>query len=472
MKTQATVRILLHSLFLRRTLIVVMTLGILATIFLGSLLLPSIYQAESSLMLLGRSYPDLMTPQTRNLNYALIMNPKDEINSEIEVIRSRPVLENTVKALHLEQTGPESQFSFEALRDFFSSKEKAPSDSLDQAVSTLKSDLRIDPAVESQIMLVRYRSSDPALASLIVNTVVDEYLKQHLAIYINRAESTFYGEQIKNVQADLKKVQDKLVDLKTSTGIISFSDQARALLAKLQNFDVALANVQKEIIASNSKLLRIHELRKNKPDLLIPLPEYASDTQIMDLENKLVNLRFQQKTVLQRYTPESRQYTALMEQLTALQNQIRNQVTQLIEREQAKLLELKAEEQSILETMTGIKDSVAPLPATEIQLIDLQKQIDSKQEILGILWKKYEDGLINLNNDGRLENVKVLSTASVPTRPIFPNVPLNLGLGLVFALIVSFSTAILLEYWDDSLKLPEQVEQHLGVSVLASIPEL
>lgn len=472
MKAQATVRILVHSLFLRKHLIILMNLGILLTILIGSLLWPPVYQAESSLMLLGRNYPDLLTPGPRNLNFAVVMNPKDEINSEIEVIRSRPVLENTVRTLRLDQDKLDSRISFSTLKELVVSKEKGAAENFEASVNRLKNDIRIDPAVESQIMLVRYRSTDPALAGQIVNTVVDEYLKRHLAIYINHAESAFYSEQIKALQVELKHLQDKLVELKTNSGIISFSDQAKALLAKLQSFDTSLANVQKEIITTNSKLQRINELRKNKPDLLIPLPEYAQDPQIMDLENKLINLRYQQKTVLQRYTPESRQYQALLEQLTAIQNQIRNHVTVLMEREHAKLTELQAEEQSILDTMKGIKESVAPLPATENALINLQKEIDNKQEILGVLWKKYQDSLMNMNNDGRMENVKVLSTAAIPSRPVFPNIFLNMGLGLIFSLVVSFGTAIFLEYWDDSLKLPEQVEKHLGVTVLASIPEL
>ncbi|MHC1728479.1 MAG: GumC family protein [Syntrophobacteraceae bacterium] len=279
MKTQATVRILLHSLFLRKNLIILMNLVILATILIGSLLWPSVYQAESSLMLLGRNYPDLLTPGPRSMNFSVaMMNTRDEINSEIEVIRSRPVLEKTVKTLRLDQEKqPEFLATFKTLKELVFPKSNGAADNFEAAVNNLKKNLKTDPAVESQIMLVRYRSHDPALASQIVNTIVDEYLKQHLAIYINHAESAFYAEQIKNLQANLKILQDQLVGVKTASGIVSFSDQARALLAKLQSFDTALANVQKEMITSSSKLQRIQELRKTKPDLLIPLPEYAQD---------------------------------------------------------------------------------------------------------------------------------------------------------------------------------------------------
>jgi succinoglycan biosynthesis transport protein ExoP len=74
--------------------------------------------------------------------------------------------------------------------------------------------------------------------------------------------------------------------------------------------------------------------------------------------------------------------------------------------------------------------------------------------------------------DFRLENVKIVSRASVPLSPAAPNLPLNMALGLILALVVGFSAAFFVEYWDDSLKVPEDVERYLGLPVFASIPEL
>jgi capsular polysaccharide biosynthesis protein len=65
-----------------------------------------------------------------------------------------------------------------------------------------------------------------------------------------------------------------------------------------------------------------------------------------------------------------------------------------------------------------------------------------------------------------LENAKILSPVALPLRPVFPNLPLNL------ALVVSLAVGLLLEYWDDSLTVPEEVERCLNRPVFASFPEL
>ena len=103
MKMQTTGRILLHGLFRRWDLFVYLNLAILGTILVGSWLWPPSYQASSSIVILGRTYADLLTPPKSGGPSTLIMNPKEEINSEIEIIRSRPVLTRVVQDLHLDQ---------------------------------------------------------------------------------------------------------------------------------------------------------------------------------------------------------------------------------------------------------------------------------------------------------------------------------------------------------------------------------
>jgi succinoglycan biosynthesis transport protein ExoP len=487
MKMQNTGRILLYSLCRRADLIIFINIIIVGTILVGSWLWPPVYQSSSSVAILGRSYPELLTdPRQRTSN--VMMNPKDELNTEMEIIRSRPVLERVVKDLKLETPKPVPEVGvagairdalravLKGLRDLKKqiglSRTPTPEEAFEATVSSLYNNLIVDPASDSQIIWIRYRSHDPVLASKVVNKVAEEYQRQHLAININRAESSFYAEQIDKVERDLKGLQGQLLNLRQGSGIISFSEQSKALLRKLETYDNGLTNVQKEIIRIRSKVEKIHNLRKSRPNLLIPLPEMTQDPQLSDLENKLVNLQFALKTVLQRFTPDSRQAQTAREQISQLKRQIRGHVDTMLERELAKLRELQAEEQATNQTLKGLKEELAQLPGTEMGLANLEREIDTKQGIMSILMKKYQDSLLAKSADQRLENAKVLSLAAVPLKPIFPNLTLNLGLGFLLSLVFSLSTAFFLEYWDDSLKYPEDVERYFDRTVLASIPEI
>lgn len=488
MKMQTTGRILLHGLFRRWQLIVYLVLAILGTILVGSLLWPPSYQATTSVVILGRTYQDLLTPAKGPGPSTMITNPKEEINSEIEIIRSRPVMERVVRDLHLdepriiEERGVAGSIrnvmraTLRAFRGFLLniglSKKYTKSQTFEAAVDRLRSRLIVQAAIDSQIIWIKYNDVDPEMAAKVTNRVTEEYQKQHLSININRAESSFYNEQIEKMQGDLKGLQGQLLGVKEKTGIVSFSEQSRAVLRKLETLDNARTNVQKEIIRIRSKVEKIQDLRKAKPGLLIPLPELAQEQQLSALEDKYLNLKFQVKTVLQRYTPESRQYQVITEQIGAIRKQIKDHVSTLLERDLAKLRELQAEEQAINQTLKDMKAQLEQLPLAEMDLGNLERDIDTKQAILSVLLKKYQDSLLAQNTDQRLENAKILSLAAVPLKPVFPNLLLNLALGLVFSVVVSLSLAFFLEYWDDSLKIPEDVERYLDRPVFASIPEL
>jgi uncharacterized protein involved in exopolysaccharide biosynthesis len=480
---------LLHGLFQRRKMIVGLTVTILATILLGTMLWPRSYEASSSVIVRGRNYQDPLFAEPRRGGQAtLVINPIEEINSEIAIIRSRPVLVKVVESLRLHERVEIRDFGFlgavrTAIRaglkplQGFMAKTGAQTGQpeqavLEAAVTKLGEQLRVEPAIDSQIIRIIYRDPDPTIAAQVVNKIAEEYLQQHLIININKGESSFYEEQTKRVEGELAELFGQLERVKRTEGIVSFAEQSKMLLDKFNTFDVARSTIKKEIISRRSKVQGIQDLLKSNPEMLIPLPEIAQNPIIEDLENKLVNLRFQLEALRQRYTEDSRQVVTSKEQVDQVKAQIRNQVSLFLDREVADLRKLEAEERALSHTIKGLTTEMKALPAKELTLANLEKQIQDRQTTLTALRNKHQDAIVAQGTDFRLENAKIVSQASVPLKPVAPNLPLNLALGLILALVVSFSSAFFVEYWDDSLKVPEDVDRRLGLQVLASIPEL
>jgi len=73
--------------------------------------------------------------------------------------------------------------------------------------------------------------------------------------------------------------------------------------------------------------------------------------------------------------------------------------------------------------------------------------------------------------DSRL-SATVWQPAIVPEAPAAPNVPMNLALGFLFGLALGVAAALLREQLDQAWKGEEELEELLGVPVLAAIPEM
>jgi capsular polysaccharide biosynthesis protein len=72
----------------------------------------------------------------------------------------------------------------------------------------------------------------------------------------------------------------------------------------------------------------------------------------------------------------------------------------------------------------------------------------------------------------KIVSVSVLRPALIPLKPIKPNILLNLGLGIAFAVFGSLGLAFGLDLFRDHFDRPDEVEAALGTPVLASIPHL
>lgn len=486
---RSTSRLLIHGLFRRRGMILTLCCSIMGTVILGTLLWTPAYEASSTVVVRGRNYENLLSSEPKKGGQGtLLIKPEEEINSEIEIIRSRPVLERTVVALRLDQRSDIQRPGILGLaragisgllrqgRKMFAKAglagDPTSRNALEVAIQHLGKRLRVEPVIDSQIIRISYRDPDPVMASEVVNRIADEYLKQHLTINLNPGESAFYGEQVRVLEGELGVLQDKLEKMKTREGIIFFPEQTRMILKNLETFDLARSTAQKEIISKRAKVEKVRAILESRPTFLIPLPEIAQNPLVEDLENKLINLKFNLETLRTRYTEESRQVVTALEQLAQVQAQIREQVSRYLDRELADLRKLEAEQQALTQTIDRLNVEIKTLPAIELALTNLEKLVEEKQAALTLLRKRHQDSLVAQASDWRLENAKIVSKATQPLSPVTPNFALNLILGLVLSLVISFSAALFLDYSDDSLNAPEDVERHLGLPVLGSVPEL
>lgn len=71
-----------------------------------------------------------------------------------------------------------------------------------------------------------------------------------------------------------------------------------------------------------------------------------------------------------------------------------------------------------------------------------------------------------------VENVQVIDTAQVPTDPVEPRPMMNMAISAVLGIMLGVFIAFLIEFLDSTIKTSDDVEKHLGVPVLGTIPKI
>ncbi|GMQ56969.1 hypothetical protein AN1V17_13630 [Vallitalea sediminicola] len=70
-----------------------------------------------------------------------------------------------------------------------------------------------------------------------------------------------------------------------------------------------------------------------------------------------------------------------------------------------------------------------------------------------------------------VKNVQVIDKALVPTSPVKPNKKLSVAIAGILGCMIGLFIIFLMEYFDNTFKAEEDVEKHLGLTVIGVIPK-
>jgi capsular exopolysaccharide synthesis family protein len=87
-------------------------------------------------------------------------------------------------------------------------------------------------------------------------------------------------------------------------------------------------------------------------------------------------------------------------------------------------------------------------------------------------WQYTYAQLLTTLQKGTPNSLSIVEPAQLPTSPVGPNTFNNVLLAAAIGLVLAVGTALLLEYLDDTLKTPEDVDKALGLATLGSIARI
>ncbi len=70
-----------------------------------------------------------------------------------------------------------------------------------------------------------------------------------------------------------------------------------------------------------------------------------------------------------------------------------------------------------------------------------------------------------------VENVQIIDKAVLPKTPVKPNKRMNLAVAMVLGLMTGLALVFLIEYFDRTVKTPDDIKNQLGIPVIGVIPD-
>jgi len=119
----------------------------------------------------------------------------------------------------------------------------------------------------------------------------------------------------------------------------------------------------------------------------------------------------------------------------------------------------------LLKTM---ESKARSFPNTEQDLLRLTRDVKVNNELYTSLLNSFQQ--LRLIKEGKVGNVRIVDVAAVPERPVKPKRLLVLSLSGVLGLLAGLALAFLRNSLRPGIKHADDIEQHLGLHVFATIP--
>ena len=505
---ESTLRDFYYVVFRHKWSMLWVFIGVSLAVTVYTFIIPEYYQSQAKLIVrLGRESVALDPTATTGQIVPVAQTRMSEINSNLEILRSRDMIERVVDKVGVneilirpdeKELGDQSFFG--RIRDFLRRTRRkvravgsTPEILLEQldlkdklrlrdlAVVNVMSNLVISNPEMSSLIEIKYESRSADLSRKVLSTLISEYFIKHSEVYHNAGSYEFFNQQTDTLSRRIQEIEEKLRNLKNSTGIAAVDEQRSIVLRRIGDLKTEIDEKSSMAAASQAKVKALESMLANVPEF-VELNTVTGDPMVTQ---HLFSLKLREQELLSKYTEENRLVVEVRNQLLeaekALESMVR--VTKGInETHQQKMIELiteramlasyKAQSQTLEGQLMAARQEMVKLNDSEISMDKLNREMN----VYKLNYSKYVDHLEEARIDQALytqniSNINVVQPATYPLESIRPRKMLNITLGLLLGLFSAMLYAFMIEYLDTSIKTPEEIQEKLKQQTLVIIPE-
>jgi polysaccharide biosynthesis transport protein len=447
---------------LRKTVILAVFLLVVITATLVTFILPESYSSTTRIKI-ERDQSDVTGFMERGM--PLGYDPYF-IQTEFELIQSELILGKVIEDLDLNREWGKKYASGERL--------KTP-----ETIALLKTRLDLRPVRNTSLIEIRVFSEKPEEAAKIANSIAELYKKhrqdqrKELSQGGIRALEERFQAQEEKVRVAQTNVDRLRKELKIPDAMAVGDGPSPLITADtVRRLESLRIESQTAYVSQETLLNRLRELKKElgPEGLAQAIPTAAGDSLLTDLLQALVMAEQKLVTLEKEYGPNHAEVLKCKASAEDLHTKIKSRVEGIMVGLEAKVAALK-------KSLEALEDEVGKATTNDIvtaaqsrPYFEAKRNLDELQRFRQILDMKIASEQIDVALP-KTTMVEIVDTAKPGLRPVRPNKPLNIALGIIIGLVVGVGLAFFIEYLDTSVKTIDDVERLLQSPVLGVIPQ-
>lgn len=321
----------------------------------------------------------------------------------------------------------------------------------------IKKYLEITNTKKTDLITIAAYGKTPEEAQMISQGVADNFLA--LMTKLNKEDNSsvlkFLDERIKIAKEEMETAENKLQAYQQEHKIYAPDEQAKAIIANLNNYDTTIAQLQAQIEGDSAKLAGVtSQLEQQNASLL----EYnvSDNTNIGNIRESIVKKRVELVGLQQQFTDEHPDVIKAKEELNSLERSLSDEIAKAVNSQsvtlspvQASLLKDKistevqisvnnASLEALKAKQAEAQESIATLSADSVEYMRLSREATITGQVYTSLVQNYEQTRIQEAKDSM--DIQIIDAADLPKEdmPAKPNKKLIVAIGFVLGIMISF----------------------------------
>jgi len=457
-------------------------IGLLSTLY--ALSLSPVYYSQTTMIIENQqpnvvSFQDVYQVDTHNRSY---------LGTQLQILQSRSLATRVVERMgltthpmfDLRQNSDSKKFSLDAVKSLFdfSKQEEGPLEQSSEEVEEfikkrtidgLMKSLIISPIRNTQLVKIFVSAGDAQLAADIANEFADTYIESHLEakLEVTQKATSWLSGRLDDLRLNLRDSEKKLQDYREREQLID-ADGVRSIdVAELQELTTNLVEVRRQRTDAET-LYRQLSSGSSSIDRLLALPAISDNLLVQGLITSRAESKRRVADLSKRYGAKHPLMLSASSDLKEVEAELQSQVKNVAGGIESTFLAAKDAERSLRNQIANVKSRLQNVGRKEFPLRELEREVESNRQLYEVFLNRGKEA----DEVGSLEtvNARVIDAAipaEYPTEPKKKNIVL---MAVVLSGMFAAGVILLLDFLDNTIKTPDDVEERLRVPLLGHLP--
>ncbi|MBD3308389.1 hypothetical protein GF339_18270 [candidate division KSB3 bacterium] len=414
---------------------------------------PPAYQATATLVV-KPDRPALVNIRGGQPFYQQYFDEGVDQRTQMQILESRVVIERLAQTLDLIPPGISAQEEERILDD-------------------IRKAITVTQVPGTYLVKIITKQEKPERAIQLANTMAEVYIEYNLQTKLSSARKTlaWLNEQIVDLRSKVQDAYQALSTYQNQNQVLSLEMTPEVQAAKLAELNNAYEQAKQNRIEAEARLVELRKIRQQGVALDAGLAVTLDDPVLEKLRAEIMEAELERTELLQTYKEKHPKIRQADLKIESLRQNLQRTIDTRFKKLETDVSVLRAKEDNLAESIDKFKQEAIELNTKRLEYSKLKSEVSSTEELYNLLFRQLKE--TSITGDLERNNIRILESARTAENI---TVPLKreqiIAFGVVIGLLFGVGLAFFFEYFDKTIKNPEDVEYYLELPVLGTIPKI